>query len=89
MSQLQQHQRSASQILVISDSNDYFAQYDYKMEYSVPKYYANVNLEADPEYVNYNTLRVNWNTLENYEVIRKLGRGKYSEVFEAINNVTG
>ena len=59
------------------------------MDYSIPKYYANVNLEADPEYVNYNTLRVNWNSLDNYELARKLGRGKYSEVFEGVNVTTG
>jgi casein kinase II subunit alpha len=26
---------------------------------------------------------------ENYEVIRKIGRGKYSEVFDGINVVSG
>ncbi|KAK4250763.1 casein kinase II subunit alpha [Corynascus novoguineensis] len=28
-----------------------------------------------------------WGVLENYEVVRKIGRGKYSEVFEGINVV--
>ena len=30
-------------------------------------------------------LKVTWGTQDNYEVIRKIGRGKYSEVFDGIN----
>jgi hypothetical protein len=33
----------------------------------------------------YEALNVTWGDQENYEVIRKIGRGKYSEVFEGIN----
>jgi len=32
-------------------------------------------------------LTVNWGDQEEYEVIRKIGRGKYSEVFEGMNVV--
>ncbi|RWA10186.1 hypothetical protein EKO27_g4924 [Xylaria grammica] len=32
-------------------------------------------------------IRAGWGVLENYEVVRKIGRGKYSEVFEGINIV--
>jgi casein kinase II subunit alpha len=34
---------------------------------------------------NYEALSVEWGDQDNYEVIRKVGRGKYSEVFEGIN----
>lgn len=37
------------------------------------------------EYWDYENLTVNWGEQEDYEVIRKIGRGKYSEVFEGIN----
>lgn len=47
--------------------------------------YAEVNESRPEEYWNYEDLQVVWGDQDNYEVIRKLGRGKYSEVFEAIN----
>ena len=34
------------------------------------------------DYWDYEALTVNWGDQEEYEVIRKIGRGKYSEVFE-------
>ena len=37
------------------------------------------------DYWDYEALTVNWGEQEDYEVIRKIGRGKYSEVFEGIN----
>ena len=30
-------------------------------------------------------LKIRWNDLESYRVIHKIGRGKYSEVFEGVN----
>jgi hypothetical protein len=47
--------------------------------------YADVNQHRPTEYWNYETLKVNWGNQDDYEVIRKVGRGKYSEVFEGIN----
>lgn len=35
-----------------------------------------------PDYWDYESLNVAWNDQEGYEVVRKVGRGKYSEVFE-------
>jgi hypothetical protein len=35
-----------------------------------------------PDYWDYESLNVSWNDQEGYEVVRKVGRGKYSEVFE-------
>merc|ERR1719197_32689 len=51
--------------------------------------YADVNQHRPKEYWNYDNLVVNWGNQANYEIVRKVGRGKYSEVFEGINIVTG
>lgn len=47
--------------------------------------YADVNLKKPKEYWEYENLKISWGNQNNYEVIRKVGRGKYSEVFEGIN----
>lgn len=49
--------------------------------------YPDVNLNRPREYWDYESLTVNWGEQEDYEVIRKIGRGKYSEVFEGVNVV--
>ncbi len=52
---------------------------------SVAKVYADVNVQRPADYSDYEALTVQWGDQENYEVVRKVGRGKYSEVFEGIN----
>jgi len=52
---------------------------------STSRVYADVNVTRPREYWDYENLPVQWNTPEDYEVIRKIGRGKYSEVFQGIN----
>lgn len=47
--------------------------------------YADINLKRPRGYWDYESLTVTWGEQDNYEVIRKIGRGKYSEVFEGIN----
>ncbi|KAJ2369096.1 Casein kinase II subunit alpha, partial [Coemansia sp. RSA 2610] len=47
--------------------------------------YADVNGNMPDAYSNYDNLQVEWGSQENYEIIRKIGRGKYSEVFEGVN----
>ena len=42
--------------------------------------YPDVNVHRPREYWDYEALTVNWGDQEEYEVIRKIGRGKYSEV---------
>ncbi|CAM9735629.1 unnamed protein product, partial [Heterosigma akashiwo] len=49
--------------------------------------YTDVNVHRPREYWDYESLVVNWGDQEDYEVIRKIGRGKYSEVFEGMNVV--
>ena len=47
--------------------------------------YADVNQNMPRAYWDYDSVNIPWGVLENYEVVRKIGRGKYSEVFEGIN----
>lgn len=49
--------------------------------------YADVNVRRPREYWDYENLTVTWGDQENYEVVRKIGRGKYSEVFDGVNVV--
>ncbi|CAG8948774.1 hypothetical protein HYFRA_00001896 [Hymenoscyphus fraxineus] len=49
--------------------------------------YADVNQQMPRSYWDYDSVNITWGVLENYEVVRKIGRGKYSEVFEGINVV--
>ncbi|KAG2493823.1 hypothetical protein HYH03_008041 [Edaphochlamys debaryana] len=56
---------------------------------SIARVHADVCEKAPPEYSAYESLRISWGDQDNYEVVRKVGRGKYSEVFEGINVVNG
>ncbi|KAH0947187.1 hypothetical protein HN011_004033 [Eciton burchellii] len=47
--------------------------------------YADVNSHKAREYWDYESYVVDWGQQDDYQLVRKLGRGKYSEVFEAIN----
>jgi hypothetical protein len=47
--------------------------------------YPDVNVRRPRDYWDYESLVVNWGNQEDYEVVKKIGRGKYSEVFEGVN----
>lgn len=47
----------------------------------LPSKYANVNVERPLTYSNVDALKINWSSIEDYKVITKVGRGKYSEVY--------
>jgi len=49
--------------------------------------YKTACIERPPDYSYYQTLEIPWGEQDNYEVLHKLGRGKYSEVFEGCNIV--
>lgn len=49
------------------------------------KIYADVNNSKPKEYWDYEGYNVQWGQPDDYQLIRKLGRGKYSEVFEGTN----
>ena len=55
-----------------------------RFKYVLPRYYADVNDHKPQEYWDYENLSVAWGEQEKYEIVRKLGRGKYSEVFEGV-----
>jgi len=46
--------------------------------------YAEVNLKKDMKYWDYDNLLIQWGNIDDYELVRKLGRGKYSEVYEGV-----
>uniref|UniRef100_A0A8C7RUX3 non-specific serine/threonine protein kinase n=1 Tax=Oncorhynchus mykiss TaxID=8022 RepID=A0A8C7RUX3_ONCMY len=52
---------------------------------SKSRVYADVNTLKSREYWDYEAHVPSWSNQEDYQLVRKLGRGKYSEVFEAIN----
>merc|ERR1711907_315298 len=51
--------------------------------------YCDANEKRPREYWDYDSLVVEWGDQDDYELIRKLGRGKYSEVFEGVNANNG
>eukprot|EP01088_Endostelium_zonatum_P020201 TRINITY_DN7310_c0_g2_i1.p1 TRINITY_DN7310_c0_g2~~TRINITY_DN7310_c0_g2_i1.p1 ORF type:complete len:366 (-),score=76.36 TRINITY_DN7310_c0_g2_i1:46-1080(-) len=55
---------------------------------SVARVYADVNTNRPPEYYSYEQFIVPWGeSTDKYEIMSKVGRGKYSEVFEAMDVV--
>ncbi|KAI8341136.1 kinase-like domain-containing protein [Chlamydoabsidia padenii] len=59
------------------------------VERSVSLVYADVNINQSQDYYEYDNLQVQWGVQDHYEICRKVGRGKYSEVFEGANVLTG
>ncbi|KAJ1509313.1 Casein kinase II subunit alpha [Coelomomyces lativittatus] len=47
--------------------------------------YADVNTLAPRSWWDYDDFLITWSSPENYEILKKVGRGKYSEVFKGIN----
>ncbi|CAB1354242.1 unnamed protein product [Coregonus sp. 'balchen'] len=47
--------------------------------------YTDVNTHRPREYWDYESHVVEWGNQDDFQLVRKLGRGKYSEVFEAVN----
>lgn len=56
---------------------------------SISKVYADVLASKPQSYWDYENVNIKWNSQENYEIIKKLGRGKYSEVFLGIELTKG
>ncbi|QPG73546.1 Casein kinase II subunit alpha' [Brettanomyces nanus] len=53
--------------------------------YSVARIYADANEVRPREYWDYENYKIEWGSINSYEIIQKIGRGKYSEVFTGVN----
>lgn len=69
----------------MSQNRDRSARRKKRTSPSVSRVYANVNSERAPSYWDYENFQPTWKSQDDYEVVRKIGRGKYSEVFEGVN----
>jgi len=49
---------------------------------NVSRVYIDANKNRGADYSDYESLQVKWGSLDDYQIVRKVGRGKYSEVFE-------
>jgi casein kinase II subunit alpha len=47
--------------------------------------HSEVNVVRSADYWSYEGLNLSWGNQDDYEIVRKVGRGKYSEVFEGVN----
>lgn len=59
-----------------------------KNTHSKARLYANVNLSKNQDYYDYENLKIDWGNQENYEVLKKIGRGKYADIFAGLNIVS-
>lgn len=53
--------------------------------YLVARVYADANKYKQQQYWDYEAHTIEWGLIRNYEIVSKIGRGKYLEVFEGIN----
>lgn len=51
---------------------------------SVSAVYADANETRPREYWDYENVSIVWKSQENFEIVKKIGRGKYSEVFQGV-----
>jgi casein kinase II subunit alpha len=52
----------------------------------LPRMHADALATKDLDYYSYETMEIVWNSTDPYEVIKKVGHGKYSEVFQGIDS---
>lgn len=53
-----------------------------------PRLYSDVNLAKSSSDLDYSATTVVWGKQDSYEILRKLGRGKYSDVYEGLEMAT-
>lgn len=56
---------------------------------SISRVYADANIKRPEEYWNYEKFEPHFGSQDGYEIVKRVGRGKYSEVFEGIVVKTG
>ncbi|KAJ6512556.1 kinase-like protein [Mycena sanguinolenta] len=49
--------------------------------------YADANAQRGKAWYEYNKFRIEWSAPDRYEIVRRLGGGRYSEVFEGVDTV--
>lgn len=49
------------------------------------RWHPDANVQRTQDYWDYEALQMAWGEQDDYEVVRKVGRGKYSEVFEGVD----
>jgi casein kinase II subunit alpha len=52
---------------------------------SVARVYVDANKQKPQEWWDYENLTIKWESQGDYEILKKLGRGKYSEVFQGVS----
>jgi len=55
---------------------------------SVARVYKDVNVNKPKHYYDYESFEPTWREQDDYQIIRKIGRGKYSEVFDGMDMKT-
>ncbi|KAM3709181.1 hypothetical protein ACJW31_02G153500 [Castanea mollissima] len=81
------HSHSHSHIIILTSNTTKLVEISgsNRRPMSKARVYADINVVRPKEYWDYESLAVQWGDQDDYEVVRKVGRGKYSEVFEGIN----
>jgi casein kinase II subunit alpha len=54
---------------------------------SISRVYTNINSTKPREYWEYEKFSITWGEQDNYELVNKIGRGKYSDVFSGVDVV--
>ncbi|KAK8799728.1 hypothetical protein WA158_006276 [Blastocystis sp. Blastoise] len=52
---------------------------------NVARYYADAVSQQPEDYMQYEDMEIKWGSPDRYEIVEKVGRGKYSEVFKAVD----
>lgn len=58
------------------------------MVVTVSKVYASVNDRKPKSYWDYENATLLWNSIDPYEIVSKIGQGKYSDVFKGVDTKT-
>ncbi|KAI0820267.1 kinase-like protein [Trametes gibbosa] len=48
--------------------------------------YADVNARLGPSWYDYESMTIDWNVPDRYEIVSRIGGGRYSEVFEGVDS---
>lgn len=84
------HNGESTQLLEDLEANSAYENNGRILRFMRPRYYATVNSDhPDRDYWDYDNSVVTWGDQDAYEVVRKIGRGKYCEAFEGFHTPSG